>query len=311
MQSLKNRFLVWTNKINALGKLSLKTYFSNFQALFFGFLSPLMFIAIIGEIIRSLNLGQGSIWGGDTLLVQVIPGLCVFGSFSFSLISFPVNIISFKESVVIKRIAITPITKKDFFIINLLITWIYGLIIFFWSLMWAYIFYGGRINNGFHAVNPNNASQFVQATQNVVSWFCLIFAVSFLVLLSGSIGMIIAAYFKTVSTGIGIIFLIFFPSLAFSGLFVSPSLINSSSAVLKWISYFIFLKYPIQLVVDSFYGQNIFDPNSTNTFSQWTFGNVTSFKGSESVPDYLAIAITCGATAIFMTWSLTAWKWET
>ena len=294
-----------------MGKLSLKTYFSNFQALFFGFLSPVMFIAIIGEIIRSLNVGQNAVWGGDTFLVQIIPGLCAFGTFSFSLISFPVNIISFKESVVIKRIAITPITKKDFFIINLLITWIYGLFIFFWSLMWAYIFYGGRINSGFHAVNPQNHSQYIQATQTTVSWFCLLFAVSFFILLSGSIGMIVAAYFKTVSTGIGVIFLIFFPSLAFSGVFVSPSLINSSSDVLKWISYFIFLKYPIQLVVDSYYGQNIFNPDTINTFSQWTFGNVTGFQNSQSVPDLLAIGITCGATAIFMTWSLTAWKWET
>ena len=295
------------NKFISLVKLIYRTYFANFQGPFFLFFFPVLMLAVIGEIVRSsVPTSSGNVvWGVE--LITIVPGLMALGVVSLSLLSAPVNVVSLKESVIIKRIAVTPIRKQDFIFINIFSTIILSFLASMWLLMWSQIFYYQVMKDGFDFID-----KYYGVHQTALGWFLLFVGIFLVTSVASSIGMYVASLFKTVQSAIGVLMLIYFPSLFFSGVLVPVGLINESYDWLRYISYFAILKYPTQTLIDAYFGQNIFNASSTNFFSNNVFGPGTVNHFTKfGVPDWFAVAVSAGLITTFYTATAFTWKWET
>ena len=83
-----------------------KSWARNFQGFFFTFILPTIFLLVTVELTRNKL----------PIFASIIPGLLAQTAISIGLISSNNLILSYKESVVIKRIGITPLPKTSFIV---------------------------------------------------------------------------------------------------------------------------------------------------------------------------------------------------
>ena len=299
-------------KITSLTKLLLRTYFVSFQNYFFSFVFPILILVIAGEITRVSSISSSGVtnyvaWG--TELLRYIPGIMGLGIVSFCIISSTVRIVSLKESVFIKRIAITPIKRKDFIIINMVIIFVLSFISAMWVWGWAELFYHRALGDALNHLKAKSNG----ITQQTYYGFLYFFLGIFLIIFACSgIGLLVSSQARNVQAAFGIVSLIFFPNMFFSGIIVPPNLINDTSDALRWVSYFMPVKYPLQVMLEGFFGQNIFDPNMANILTLGTYGansNLSTFT-SVNVPDWFAFAISVVIGGGGITGAALLWKWE-
>ena len=275
-----------------LTKLLLTSHARRFQSLYFTFIQPLLILIIYGTIVSALasksNFTNGNV---DAQLVGLVPGIIATSSFGISTTLLINNILSMKETVVIKRIAITPITKGQFLTSSIFFVTIMSFLSGFWSWGWAELLYHNSLSGAINHLT-NNAG-LVQAD---IGWLWFFVGWILLIAVSSTVSFIIIGVSSTVQTGIGLSQLMFFPASILGGGSISPALFQKSDA-LRWISFFVFTRYPIQIMREGFFGQNIFAPSSNNILTLQTYGDTANFT-SVSVPDWFAF-VACFALGIF------------
>lgn len=125
----------------ALIKLIAREFSKSFFGPFFIFVFPLLLLLIIGSINKApINI--------------MLPGLIASGFVSITANGMAITMVEYKNSVIIKRIAITPVKKSDFILALILF---YTVVLFIsagWLLLWAFIVFG---KGG--GVSPEKAQQ--------------------------------------------------------------------------------------------------------------------------------------------------------
>lgn len=122
-------------KSRSLWKLIIKYYGRGIFVPSFLILYPILNISLLGYAYGQVNLES---------LKAIIQGITVVQIISIGIFIMPETIVDFKNSVILKRIGATHI-KSIIFILSLAILgFLFGLFSYFWSIMWAGIFFGNQ-----------------------------------------------------------------------------------------------------------------------------------------------------------------------
>ena len=303
LQNLRTEFLFGLNNIFTFIKLLFNSYRSRFQGPYFNFIQPLLILVIYGGITAFLaekaNYQNNSL---DAQITGLVPGIMCTTVFAIGASSLSFNILMFKESVIIKRIAVTPITKSQFIAGSCTFSFILSVVSMSWIWMWAEILFHQQLSSSFAHLNAAGFSQ------TSIGWLWFFLGLFMTIFISGLIGMFIAAICNTTQKGLGISQLIFFFTSIFAGGTISPVLLNNS-APLRWISFFSLMRYPFQWVREGWFGQNIFNPTDGNFLSTSSYGDVSSFS-AYGVPDWFAFILTFCLFGFLIFLVKRLFKWE-
>ncbi|URM52737.1 hypothetical protein, partial [Mycoplasma sp. SG1] len=91
----------------------MKSFIRGFQGPFFAFIFPLISLFIIGSII-SWFPGPSDDEILNLAFLNVAPGTIALVIVSLGISSFPQIILRYKETIIIKRLGVTPFTKTNF-----------------------------------------------------------------------------------------------------------------------------------------------------------------------------------------------------
>lgn len=248
----------------AMFKLIFNSYRNRFQGPYFNFIQPLIIVVIYGFLIaHNVNSSNPHLkLQSQAQLLGLIPGLMCTGAFGIGVSSLSFNLLLYKESVIIKRIAITPITKNQFIFSALLFFLMIALISGLWVWGWLFIF--------FH----NELSGLINLTS--LTWFLFILGWFITIIVCIMTGLFLTAISSSTQQSLGYSQLFFFFQSFFAGSTLSPVLLKNSPA-LRWISFFCPWRYPIQITREGFFNQNWFSPNPLNKLSLASYGNTSAF----------------------------------
>ncbi len=180
-------------------KLTSKVFFKSFQGVFFAFIWPLLIMFILNSIFSNSTPVKN-----NQFINVICPGMIFISTFSVGLFGMTNTAMKLKESCILKRVCVSPLSKIKF---------LFGLIAFFfviqilssiWTFTWAYISYH---NSGL--------------TMPHGGWF--IFGWVFSALLNIMISLLILGNIKTQENSFSLTILILIPTLFLSGaMFVVP-----------------------------------------------------------------------------------------
>ena len=233
-------------------KLFSANFFKNFQGPFYGFVLP-PFLAII---LLFAGLGGSSIQGKQSIVTTLILLPAITNGF----VTLSVAIAEWKESILLKRIEATPITKKDFTISLLIFYSFISMLGSIWMLLITIILcaskaQGLNINTLFNHFN--------------IGWFILaIITTSFI---SISSGVLIGGLVGSNSMAQAISLSIYFPIVFLGGINVPLFVIYKSDA-LKYINYILPVSYGSYLNVLA-WGGNHLPPSISKSFNNLYPGN--------------------------------------
>ena len=261
----------------AMFKLIFNSYRNRFQGPYFNFIQPLIIVVIYGFLIaHNVNSPNPYVQHqARAQLVGLIPGLMCTGAFGIGVSSLSFNLLLYKESVIIKRIAITPITKNQFIFSALLFFLIVALISGLWVWGWIFIFFYKELNS---LINLSS-----------LAWFLFFLGWIITIIVCIMTGLFLTAISSSTQQSLGLSQLFFFFQSFFAGSTLSPVLLKNS-APLRWISFFCPWRYPIQITREGFFNQNWFDPNPSNPLSLTSYGNTSAFT-KFGPPDWFAFLI--------------------
>ncbi len=117
----------------ALWKVILKYYGRGVFVPMFLILYPIFSMLLLGHAYKSVNIDA---------LKSIIQGITVVQIISIGIFVMPETIIDFKNSVILKRIGATRIKSSVFILSLAILGFLFGLFSYFWSIMWAGIFFG-------------------------------------------------------------------------------------------------------------------------------------------------------------------------
>jgi len=310
-------------RIKEIGILVLSSYFKNFQGPFFAFGFPILSLLIVGTIMVNApspssapNVMSGS--NGYNFL-SFIAGLIGLSGCSIGIVSIPAQISSFKESIIIKRIAITPIKRWEFLfstiVIGITLTFLSSLLIIFTALIF---FHKELVDSIFHVRDYSTPGHIGEIQYGIGSIFTIIIGWFALVGTGLVIGMFISGVAKNESMAVGIAMLIFFPQILLSGAALPPSLIERSS-VLKYISYIFPIKYALSILNVGwlFGGQGIFSSATVKDATCFHYSSsylnnigVSNYLYSEKIPVWTLLLILLGYDSVIAILSIKLFKWE-
>ena len=211
-----------------LVELIFKTYVRTWQYIVFGFFQPIIIFAVFYFLFTSVL---------DQNPSQVVPGFIILAPVSTSLMAFSTMLSTWKRSILLKRISITPITSSEFaatFIFYFLIT---AMLSSFWTVMWATIFIASR------QVSEGGINYTVSYVFQKINWGYLILALVQIIFICDCISLCICGLIVGVNRTQAAASGVFFPSIFFSGLVIPASELQTIP-VLKYMSYIFPLKYP-------------------------------------------------------------------
>ena len=306
-------------RIQSLIKLVAKSWARNFQGFFFTFILPTIFLLVTVELTRNKL----------PIFASIIPGLLAQTAISIGLISSNNLILSYKESVVIKRIGITPLPKTSFIIAIVLFSSVLTVISGAYIFGFTELIYG--TTNTFAGVAGMGRENLEQALpQSVGGVFLFLLGYLTIIVMSSSFVLVIAAVSKNLPTALSIAFIIYFPSLFLIGTSIPYDfVITSGSSPLIWISYFIPFRYGAEMLTLGWNDVNYFQTAAiaTNTInnvrggvvnqitSAYFFRTILDTDGSTlftpaAVPLFCVPIIAWGSIGITLTGAKILWKWE-
>ena len=204
--------------------LMLKYYYKGFFVPFFLIAYPIIILFLQGFAFSNMPIGAD----GVLPIHSLIGSISMVQAMSVGIFIIPQTILEFKNSVLMKRIGATNI-KPIFFVASVVtIAFLFIIVAFFWTLLWAGIFFGHRFGWSIVAL-PTDVGP----------------AIPFLVILiitSISLGMMLASIFKSTTSFIAISNVIYLPVAFLSGGFIPIEMISNSDA-LKYITYINPFKY--------------------------------------------------------------------
>ncbi len=218
--------------------LLFKNYFKTYRYLFFGFGQPVILFAIFYFLFVKVIPQPG------TTPQAIIPGYILLAPISISLFSFTNIVSSWKQSVLLKRISITPVSKARLMTIFVTGFLFIALLGTFYMMAWAALFVwigGDSVTKAFSDIR----------------WGYFFIAISQIILLCNCISLIIAGTTGNRSKADLALFFFYFPS-AFLGGLVFPNVMIDKVDALKWISYFSPFKYPSYLQNYAWHTDNIY-----------------------------------------------------
>lgn len=222
-------------KSRALWELILKYYGRGIFVPLFLIFYPILNLLLLGYAYDSVNLEA---------LKEIIQGITVVQIISIGIFVMPETIIDFKNSVILKRIGATHI-KSSVFIISLAILGIlFGFFTYFWSILWAGIFFAG--NHGW---------------ANLLDLKNLGTALPFLIIIlasSSGFGLMLTIFFKSSASFIAASNFAFVIISFLSGGF-TPIRTLELDNVLKILVYFNPFYYVIHLYLVALNGDWVFD----------------------------------------------------
>ncbi len=182
-------------------RLTLKVFFKSFQGVFFAFAWPLLIMYILNSLFNTLPLPTG----GESYINIICPGMIFISTFSVGLFGMTSTTMKLKESFILKRICVSPLSKIKF-LSSLIITFaLIQVVSSLWVFTCAYISFH---NHGL--ILP------------VGFWF--IFGWILSALLNITLSLLIIGNIKTQENAFSLTLLILIPSLFLSGaMFDIPS----------------------------------------------------------------------------------------
>lgn len=205
--------------------LMLKYYYKGFFVPFFLLAYPILILFLQGFAFSDMGPDPKT---GILPIHSLVGSISMVQAMSVGIFIIPQTILEFKNSVLMKRIGATNIRPVFFVISVITIGFIFILVAFLWTLLWAGIFFGSRF------------------TWRVVSLPTDILpTIPFLMILiitSIALGMMFASIFRSTTSFIAISNVFYLPVAFLSGGFIPVEMINNND-ILKYITYINPFKY--------------------------------------------------------------------
>ncbi|AKU80038.1 ABC transporter permease [Spiroplasma turonicum] len=220
--SFKQSFLISTQLFKLIGK----SFYKNVRGPLFTYVVPLFFTTLFYFLFSKEN----STNKGSTILGYLaLPCLTTITSLSSS-------IVEWKNSIFLKRVDTTGISKKNF---------VFSLWLFYFLVGWSGVIIeilAGMIIGGKDVIE----------LYKDMNWGIFILAISLIALMAIGIATLIGGNVKDSGASEGIAMIIYFTCIFFSGVMLDPRLYESVEGV-RIFSYLIPLKYPVALLLYSQY----------------------------------------------------------
>ncbi|MGL4647471.1 MAG: ABC transporter permease [Mycoplasmoidaceae bacterium] len=312
IENQKHQYLPNANQLKhrlRLAKSVIKLIHAQFiQArvtLFFTFFFSIVFVILFGYLNMfgfSQNIGS--------LFMSFIVGIITFQIIQTGCQTLPESIVSFKQSVLLKRIGATPIKPFDFIVIASIYYFLIILIQFAWIILWiiiAFGFYefktgiGEQTEWGIHFLFQGN-----------IDWPGFIFAGIYLSILSVIAGVFIASISKSTTQMQIFASIFFFSSMLFGGNLIPMSSIDKIEA-LKFISLLVPLRSVNTLTYVAWNSPSpnaVFKPWENIVFDFGIPGDVTDDYVIESWMMWYSWLIPVVFIIIFVLLSIKFFKWS-
>lgn len=213
--------------------LMLKYYYKGFFVPFFLLAYPILILFLQGFAFSTEASKLHSLVGSVSMVQAMSVGIFII----------PQTILEFKNSVLMKRIGATNIRPVFFVISVITIGFIFILVAFLWTLLWAGIFFGSKF--GWREVSlPHDILPTIP--------FLLI-----LIVTSIALGMMFASIFRSTTSFIAISNVFYLPVAFLSGGFIPIELINGND-ILKYVTYINPFKYCLDPFLAGWNGDFIF-----------------------------------------------------
>ena len=234
------------NGFFAVFKLFNKYYLKSFFGPFFSFVFPIIILAILGSLMP---------------IQLIFPGIVAMTSMSVGTMGMPLSILEIKQSVLLKRIGASPIKPKIFTFVIITYFLFVMILAMFWIMLWGII------------LNSNNDKLWAlfDNLSSIKGFFGFFIGNISNIVLSLSIGFLVATIAKNPVKAQAISMMIYFPSAFLSGQFIDIGTITSSP-FMNVISQLIPFRYTSMQVIASFNGENIF------SYSDISFHHVIQFS---------------------------------
>ncbi len=241
-----------------LYRLFFKNYFFTGQGPFFAFILPLFLEVIVYIVFR------GAVASGHATTGSQIEGLILLPACTTGLISLSVCIGEWKNSILLKRISATPLTKAEFILALLGFFTIVALVGIVWAFFWAYII---LLVDKKDSVMKN------------INYGWLILSAVLVSSLSISMGILVGGLCSNETTAEAVGLTIYFP-LVFMGGIMLPLYLLDKSEGMRIFTYFIPFKY------SSFVNSLAWQNGSLEQYNQIThnIGNYKEFNALWQAP---------------------------
>ena len=231
------RAYVFSTRTVAFFKLFWKNFFGSYQQIFYSFLLPTFLAFIIYLIFRRgvTMVDRGTLVFGFALLPVA----------SLSITMLAQALVSWKKSVLVKRISASPVSKFNFIFSILVFYFCVMIVAELWMLFWLWcivsMFDGVTLaNNIYQGISPG--------------WMVISFIVCPLSTLP--LGIIIAGRVSSVPAAQAVALSIFFPITFLSGVMITPYILDQSAGF-RYFTYVIPFKYCVWLNFVAWYGGQI------------------------------------------------------
>ncbi len=214
-------------------------FISNAAVLFTSFGLPMIFILIFGAFMQ---------------IKQVFPGVVGQIAIIVLCVNIPMLLVNFRKSSVLKRLAASNIKNRNvllsFVLYGFLISMVSSAMLFLLTI----IVYGNTTKPAIGQIEDQVA--FVKLISDV-NWLSFIFSFFLLLVLSGGIGILVAKVSRNemIAMALGLVILI--PGGFLSSQYLDPVIILKLKE-LDYASYVFWQKYPSNLMLAAFDGDNIF-----------------------------------------------------
>ncbi|MGL5268171.1 MAG: ABC transporter ATP-binding protein/permease [Spiroplasma sp.] len=220
--------------------LMLKYYYKGFFVPFFLLAYPILILFLQGFAFSGMERDPVT---GILPLHSLVGSISMVQAMSVGIFIIPQTILEFKNSVLMKRIGATNIRPVFFVISVIFIGFIFIILAFFWTLLWAGIFFGHKL--GWKTVSlPDDILPSIPF-------------LALLIITSISVGMMFASMFKSTTSFIAVSNVFYLPVAFLSGGFIPIELINNNN-VLKYVSYINPFKYCLDPFLAAWNGQFVF-----------------------------------------------------
>lgn len=208
--------------------LLLKYYFKGFAVPFFVLAFPIILLFLEGFAFKGVKFNPNT--NDYDLLHTLVGSLAVLQIISVGIFIIPQTIIEFKNSVLLKRIGATTIKPVSFVLSVVIMGFIFMIIGFLWTQLWAGIFFGSTYTWELVAM----PKQFLE----MIPFFVIILVSSV------TLGTMLSSVFNSTTTYIAISNVIYVPIAFLSGSIMPIDLIMNSD-ILKYATYLNVFKYCI------------------------------------------------------------------
>ncbi len=205
--------------------LIFKSYRRSFSNIFFGFIQPIILFAVFYFIFTGLENSKPS---------EVVPGYILLAAISTCLNGLSNMLSIWKDSILLKRLNITSLSKKSILSMLLLFFSLVSILAIIWMFLWSLFFIA--VQKGTSQVDTLLAN---------INWGYLILSCLLLIITCSSMAILISGLVVGQNKTQAFISMFFFPSAFLGGIIIPLSKLNNTSEGMKWFTCFIPFKYSV------------------------------------------------------------------